>query len=67
MTLHLLLTHVLEELPCAGFVRHYKSVCNYHGTQINQTIVDDLENIFSKNSIKEFIMGDFLANTVCFW
>jgi hypothetical protein len=56
---------VIGELACAGFVRHYKTVCNFHGTLVNRTIIDDLENIFGKNSIKEFILGDFLSNTVC--
>lgn len=50
---------------CGGFVRNYKSICNSHGTPVNQTIIDDLENIFFKNGIREFILGDFLSNTVC--
>lgn len=49
---------------CGGFVRNYKAICNYQGTPLNSTIVDDLENIFFKNTIKEFILGDFLSNTV---
>eukprot|EP01127_Copromyxa_protea_P019964 TRINITY_DN6585_c0_g2_i1.p1 TRINITY_DN6585_c0_g2~~TRINITY_DN6585_c0_g2_i1.p1 ORF type:complete len:2103 (-),score=378.73 TRINITY_DN6585_c0_g2_i1:26-5695(-) len=56
-------TRVTDDPACGGFVRHYRTICNYHGTLVNQTIVDDVEHIFSKNNIKEFILGDFLSNT----
>eukprot|EP01126_Amoeba_proteus_P053970 TRINITY_DN6608_c0_g1_i10.p1 TRINITY_DN6608_c0_g1~~TRINITY_DN6608_c0_g1_i10.p1 ORF type:complete len:328 (-),score=57.24 TRINITY_DN6608_c0_g1_i10:44-1027(-) len=46
---------------CGGFIRSYVTICNYHKTPLNKTILSDLSDFFFKNKIQEFILGDYLA------
>jgi Ran GTPase-activating protein (RanGAP) involved in mRNA processing and transport len=47
---------------CGGFVRTYRTLCDYYNIPCQENVAWDLENLFFNNDIKVFNLSEFIPN-----